>query len=225
MLILTLQFVVAAETCSEFCVDEDRTSGECKETTNAGFCEGNEEEYIFGFDCEDSTERCCCSEIAEESNEEETESSPSSFWETIKNLFSWEPGSEEVRETAETSEEETTEESLDDYYTKEELENLLKEYLTDEEINSLLEGYASTTSLEELEGSIQSNEDQITELQENLGEQEEIVEEESNSTAEENETSSSESRGAKGFFWLLLVIVIILGIANIMAPKVPKDLE
>jgi len=60
-LVLLLSFQVAlASDCDDYCQDESYDYGSCKETTEEGFCDGNDDDDVFGFEyCED-LERCCC---------------------------------------------------------------------------------------------------------------------------------------------------------------------
>jgi hypothetical protein len=62
-LLLTIFLVpfVFADTCEQFCNDENYDYGICRQTTEAGFCEGTDGEEVFGFDqCEAGFDRCCC---------------------------------------------------------------------------------------------------------------------------------------------------------------------
>jgi len=68
LLVLLALPIALANECDDFCVGSGFEYGNCRETTEAGFCEGNEDEEVFGFSyCED-LERCCCgnSDSAEE---------------------------------------------------------------------------------------------------------------------------------------------------------------
>jgi len=81
VLLLLVPFVVAEDTCDAFCEEEGFSYGECREVTEAGFCEGDE--TVYGFDTCDNLDRCCCGDetveeevtgdVVEEVEEEEAE--------------------------------------------------------------------------------------------------------------------------------------------------------
>ena len=89
MLILLASFSLAADTCDEYCQEEDYSYGECLNTTDDGFCEGDSDMTVYGFDYCTDFQRCCCgsedtSEDEVETEEEETENESSFTWD-----FDW----------------------------------------------------------------------------------------------------------------------------------------
>lgn len=70
-------FALAVDSCDEFCQEEDSSSGECLNTTADGFCEGDSELTVYGFDYCSDFQRCCCGsgDTSEEEVETEDESS------------------------------------------------------------------------------------------------------------------------------------------------------
>ena len=61
LLILILPLTLAEDSCDEYCADLGYGYGECRETTDDGYCEGIAEEDAYGFSsCSTDYERCCC---------------------------------------------------------------------------------------------------------------------------------------------------------------------
>ncbi len=109
LVLLLIVPIVVADSCDDFCQDEEYDYGECRETTeDEGFCEG-EDEDVYGFTyCED-LERCCCGneEVEEEADEADDEE---------------ETTEEDGEDTEETSEDEETTEDNATEDTEEECE-------------------------------------------------------------------------------------------------------
>ena len=73
VLILLASFSLAADTCDEFCQEEGSSFGECLDTIDEGFCEGDVEMTVYGFDYCSDFQRCCCGSGETSEGEVETE--------------------------------------------------------------------------------------------------------------------------------------------------------
>jgi hypothetical protein len=77
MFLLLLMPLVLADECDSFCTEKGYDFGDCRLTTEEGFCGGNEDEDVFGFSQCEGLERCCCGNgsVAEEADNESATSS------------------------------------------------------------------------------------------------------------------------------------------------------
>ncbi|MBS3162823.1 hypothetical protein J4467_02760 [Candidatus Woesearchaeota archaeon] len=80
--LLLLPFALATE-CDDFCADEGYNYGECRDTVEDGFCEGNTNEKVFGFSQCTNIQRCCCGNddgvVPEETVKEKSDFSVTAF--------------------------------------------------------------------------------------------------------------------------------------------------
>jgi len=87
--LLLLPLALATE-CDEFCTEEGYDYGECRDTVEEGFCEGNINEDVFGFSQCTNIQRCCCGNddgVLPEDSVEETEGSDFSVTAFAENIF------------------------------------------------------------------------------------------------------------------------------------------
>ena len=76
LLLLPLAFAIE---CDEFCAGEGYNYGICRDTVEAGFCEGNTDEKVFGFSQCTNVQRCCCGNDDGVLSEDPVESEESNF--------------------------------------------------------------------------------------------------------------------------------------------------
>ncbi len=60
MFVLLLVPLVFATECDDYCKEQSYDYGTCRNTVEAGFCEGNANETVFGFSQCTDVQRCCC---------------------------------------------------------------------------------------------------------------------------------------------------------------------
>jgi hypothetical protein len=90
-LLILLPLVLATE-CDDFCKEQSYDYGICRDTVEAGFCEGNTNETVFGFSQCTDIQRCCCGNDngvvpVEETEEVVEEESNFDFGAFAENIF------------------------------------------------------------------------------------------------------------------------------------------